>query len=75
MSIRSPDGPVTVEWVQAGLALIASEMHDYESAHSEEDKLYRILLEHIASGNVVDAAGCAAWALKSQDLAFDRWCA
>ncbi len=48
---------------------------DHEAAHCEEDHLRADLLRAIAAGECADPAACAAEALKTEDMDFQRWCA
>ncbi len=46
---------------------------DDETAHQVEDDLYVDVLKAIAAGQCEDPSGCAAAALKTQDICFARW--
>lgn len=61
--------------VKERVSKIGSLVHDDESAHSEEDILYKLLLSAIASGNVSGyrAKRYAQEALKTQIMGFCRW--
>lgn len=48
---------------------------DDESAHSKEDALYEDVLREIAKGAIWNAPDLATAALKTKDIAFERWCA
>jgi hypothetical protein len=65
---------LTVDRVREQVAYIAAIRQDDEVAHSEEDRLYRDVLKHIANGGP-DAALLALEALKVEDIEFFRWCA
>jgi len=65
--------------VSARVDEISRMMDDDEGAHGAEDRLYRDVLEAIASwkpeqGTLEYRALCQE-ALKSQDFDFSRWCA
>jgi hypothetical protein len=49
--------------------------HDPESAHAEEDDLWRDVLESIASGKCDNPVGYAKEVLKTKKIQFARWCA
>ena len=66
---------VTIEWIGEQVAAIRECVGDPDSAHSMEDDLYRIVLEHIGAGKVDDPALCACAALETKELDFPRWCA
>jgi hypothetical protein len=66
---------MTIEIIEKRLEKIRSLTRDYEAAHSEEDQLYIDVLAAIASGKCEDPAGCAAAALKAQEIEFPRFCA
>lgn len=57
------------------VALIATLVNDDEAAHCAEDELHADVLRAIAAGSCEDPPGCAAEALKTNDLDFARWCA
>ncbi len=46
---------------------------DAEAAHSEEDFLYEDVLRAIATGTCIDPQACAALALESGKIDFNRW--
>ncbi len=53
---------------------VAASAADDETAHGMEDKLHHDVLLAIAEGKCEDPAGCAATALETLPLDFDRWC-
>lgn len=69
------DEPVTVEWVLAEVAKIETLALDRYSpdAHFADDGLREAVLRAIASGSCADPAGCAAAALKTEDITMTRW--
>lgn len=66
--------PVTPQMIAEWVAKIEAMIGDNESAHIEEDVMKDCVLQAIANG-VDNPAECAAAALKSCDLDFERWCA
>ena len=65
---------VTLEAVRQRVAGIAVLAGDDESAHTEEDALYRDVLRIVAASDS-PLAEIAAEALKTQHIEFARWCA
>lgn len=65
----------TPEWVRNQVKEIRRISGDDEMAHAMEDNLYANLLTSISQGACEDPAVCAAEALKTQDINFQRWCA
>jgi hypothetical protein len=65
---------VTEETILAAVAGIEASKGDPESAHAQEDELYRAVLQAIADGHESPALLAAA-ALDSQKVDFPRWCA
>ncbi len=63
---------MTKEEVMKVVEEIRSGMHDNEMAHIYEDKLYLDVLTAIAGG-ATNAAELASEALRTQELAFERW--
>lgn len=58
------------------IALIAKDGDgDDEAAHGMEDTLHQSVLAAIRDGKCADPAACAAEALKTTSLTFERWCA
>lgn len=47
---------------------------DEESAHAQEDRLYRDVLESIAKGTCDDVQEVARLCFLTKDIAFARWC-
>lgn len=66
---------MTLDDVKKRVADIAAMAGDAEVAHSAEDGLYLELLEAIADSKCEDPQGCAAEAVKTQAIDFERWCA
>lgn len=66
---------LTVEQVRVEVEKIRYVSHDDENAHSMEDDLHQYVLRAIAAGNCEDPAVCAAEALKTEEIKFQRWCA
>ncbi len=48
---------------------------DDEAAHGEEDRLHQDVLRAIANGKCERPSECAALALGTLMIAFQRWCA
>jgi hypothetical protein len=48
--------------------------NDDEAAHSAEDRLYVDVMQSIADGSCEDPSACAAAALKTLEIDFERWC-
>lgn len=46
---------------------------DPESSHENEDHLYLQVLKAIAHGTCEDPKACAAEAIKTKSIKFDRW--
>ena len=59
--------------VEATVEKIRKLAHDDEWAHSAEDELYRYVLQSIAHGTCEDPAACAAAALATETIKFERW--
>lgn len=66
---------MTVDDVKEMVANIAILAGDAEAAHSAEDDLHQDVLRAIANGDCDDPKSCAAEALKTLDIKFERWCA
>lgn len=66
---------MTPEQIKEQVAEIEACKADDESAHAYEDDLRAAVLRAIADGTAVDPAACAAEALKTSDITFNRWCA
>lgn len=66
---------VTVALVREHVGKIAAIAGDDETAHAKEDELHQALLMAIADGACDDPAACAAEALKTKQIDFERWCA
>lgn len=62
-----------VEIIRVGVARIAAEAHDDETAHVHEDALHVAVLRAIAAG-APNAQTLAVEALKTVGLDFSRWC-
>lgn len=54
---------------------IADMADDDEAAHAHEDQLHQSVLGSIAEGSCVNPSACAAAALKTNKIQFERWCA
>lgn len=65
---------MTPEDVRNRVTTINNLRHDDEAAHSEEDDLYKDVLQLIALG-AVEPAALAREALKTKTIKFARWCA
>jgi hypothetical protein len=63
------------ETVREKVEEIRKAAHDPEAAHSLEDALYAEILAAIASGGCTRPEECAAEALKTQEIEFERWTA
>lgn len=57
------------------LAEIKAARGDDERQHSSEDKMHKLALQHIASGDSAQPHVIAASALRAKDMDFARWCA
>lgn len=66
---------MTVENVRKAVARIKRLSDDDEAAHGAEDELHQSVLRAIAQGYCDDPAACAASALMTLDIDFERWCA
>ena len=66
---------MTLDDIKIAVGQIKSISGDDERAHGEEDYLHQTLLRFIAESGVKDISDMAAEALKTQDIAFSRWCA
>lgn len=66
---------ITPQDVESIVAKISGIADDDEAAHSAEDRLYRTVLEAIATGACSDPQACAAAALKTAAMDFSRYCA
>lgn len=67
-------GAVSPEDVRACVAALGPPFDD-EVAHAAEDALHRATLRAIAEGRCEEPKACAAEALRSLALDFERWCA
>ncbi len=66
---------MTLEYIQDQLKHLEAIKGDDETAHSEEDKLYRSVLQYIADNSVTKFGRLADEALKAGEIDFCRWCA
>lgn len=66
---------MTVEEIKASVAAIRDMASDDEAAHAHEDQLHQTVLQAIADGTCPDPQACAAEALKTNEIRFERWCA
>ena len=66
---------MTLEDVRRRISEIMLEMHDDESAHGMTDQLHIDVLRAIANDECDDIEGCAAMALRTEEMEFERWCA
>jgi hypothetical protein len=64
---------VDVAHIEARLAAISGSRYDPEIAHVMEDTLHRDVLQAIADGYAKDPEACAAAALRSVDIKYERW--
>lgn len=64
-----------VEKIKAQIERIRLLADDDERAHGAEDELHVAVLKAIAEDVCVDPAACAAAALKTAEIDFERWCA
>ena len=64
-----------LDHIKREVAEVYKKERDNETAHQIEDELYEQVLRWIASGEISgeDAALCAAEALKTADVNFERW--
>jgi hypothetical protein len=65
---------LTVKDIQERVIDINKWKSDDEKAHGMEDSLWKEVLEAISKGDCDDATLCAAEALKTRELDFQRWC-
>ena len=65
---------MTTEEVKKRVTAINKIAWDDEAAHSQEDRLYADVLRYLAAG-LGEAAELAREALKTEEIAFGRWCA
>ena len=72
-AFKPAQADMTVEDVRSHLKAIRDHRHDPEGAHALEDTMRESVLLAIATGRCVDPKACAAEALKSNEIAFDRW--
>lgn len=71
---RAPE-PLTVDWIERAVATVEAINYPTDS-HIAEDKLHQFVLKAIAQGKAGDLASieaCAAAALETLELDFDRW--
>jgi hypothetical protein len=66
---------LTPERVRAAVEHIRAISGDAESAHNEEDELYRVVLQAIADRSCAAPEECARLALETAGIDFPRWCA
>lgn len=66
---------MTREQVARRVDAIAAYADDDEAAHGMEDRLHQDVLQAIAAGQCDDPKACAAEALKTLAIEFERWCA
>ena len=66
---------MTIDEVEAEVERIRAMAGDDEAAHSAEDDLWEKVLHTIASGYGDKPSSLALAALKTKDIAFQRWCA
>ena len=59
--------------VEAMRAEAAQSRPDNEKLHQDEDRLHHDVLSAIATGNASDPAGCAAAALATLEINYERW--
>ena len=65
---------MTTEEIMRTIQEISRLSEDDEVAHSMEDELWENVLKAISEG-APNAAELAAYALKTKNISFSRWCA
>ena len=66
---------MTTKYIIEALEKIERLKHDDETANILEDYLHQSVLKAIAGNMCDDPESCAAEALRSKQIYFNRWCA